>query len=73
MTRLIVDQPVTQDEVRTPGTVLVTGGTGGVGRLLARHLVTNHGVGHLLLTSRRGPDAPEAPEIEAEPRHSGLR
>ncbi|KOU85304.1 hypothetical protein ADK61_05540, partial [Streptomyces sp. XY66] len=34
------------------GTVLITGGTGGLGRILARHLVTRHGVRHLLLTSR---------------------
>nr|WP_206337377.1 type I polyketide synthase [Streptomyces sp. Z26] len=38
-------------------TVLITGGTGGLGSLLARHLVTEHGVKHLLLTSRRGPEA----------------
>ncbi|GGY80264.1 hypothetical protein GCM10010300_25290 [Streptomyces olivaceoviridis] len=36
------------------GTVLVTGGTGSLGRLLARHLVTRHGVRHLLLTGRGG-------------------
>ncbi|WP_254897423.1 type I polyketide synthase [Amycolatopsis sp. Hca4] len=34
--------------------------------MLARHLVTEHGVRHLLLTSRRGPDAPGAEEIRAE-------
>jgi hypothetical protein len=37
------------------GTVLVTGGTGGLGGQLARHLVAGHGVRHLLLASRRGP------------------
>ncbi|GAB2697715.1 SDR family NAD(P)-dependent oxidoreductase [Kitasatospora kifunensis] len=36
------------------GTVLITGGTGSLGRLLARHLVNEHGVKHLLLTSRTG-------------------
>ncbi len=36
------------------GTVLITGGTGGLGAVLARHLVTQHGVRRLLLTSRRG-------------------
>ncbi|OXM56472.1 polyketide synthase [Amycolatopsis thailandensis] len=36
------------------GTVLVTGGTGTLGALLARHLVTVHGVRRLVLTSRRG-------------------
>ncbi|HEY2056881.1 MAG TPA: SDR family NAD(P)-dependent oxidoreductase, partial [Amycolatopsis sp.] len=45
------------------GTVLITGGTGGLGSRLARHLVTEHGVRRLLLTSRRGPDSPGAPEL----------
>lgn len=42
------------------GTVLVTGGTGTLGGILARHLVTAHGVRHLLLAGRRGPQAPGA-------------
>ncbi|WP_197361732.1 SDR family NAD(P)-dependent oxidoreductase, partial [Streptomyces clavuligerus] len=37
------------------GTVLVTGGTGTLGGLVARHLATVHGVRHLLLTARRTP------------------
>jgi 5-hydroxydodecatetraenal polyketide synthase CpkA len=45
------------------GTVLITGGTGGLGALLARHLVTEHGVRRLLLVSRSGPDAPGAAEL----------
>ncbi|WP_254407469.1 type I polyketide synthase [Streptomyces sp. GMY02] len=48
------------------GTVLITGGTGGLGAELARHLVTGHGIKHLLLVSRRGPDAPGAKELRAE-------
>ncbi|MEU0692409.1 type I polyketide synthase [Streptomyces niveus] len=36
------------------GTVLVTGGTGTLGRLLAAHLVTEYGVRHLLLCGRSG-------------------
>uniref|UniRef100_UPI000523F7D1 KR domain-containing protein n=1 Tax=Kitasatospora aureofaciens TaxID=1894 RepID=UPI000523F7D1 len=36
------------------GTVVITGGTGGLGRLVARHLVVEHGVRDLLLLSRRG-------------------
>ncbi|MFF5563628.1 SDR family NAD(P)-dependent oxidoreductase [Streptomyces sp. NPDC012623] len=36
------------------GTVLITGGTGGLGRLLARHLVDTYGVKHLVLSSRGG-------------------
>nr|WP_268252732.1 type I polyketide synthase [Streptomyces alanosinicus] len=45
------------------GTVLVTGATGALGGLIARHLVARHGARHLLLVSRRGPDAPGAREL----------
>ncbi|MFF4354901.1 SDR family NAD(P)-dependent oxidoreductase [Streptomyces sp. NPDC001530] len=48
------------------GTVLITGGTGGLGSEVARHMVIRYGVRHLLLTSRRGMDAPGAPELLAE-------
>ncbi|MGW4081002.1 beta-ketoacyl synthase N-terminal-like domain-containing protein, partial [Streptomyces asiaticus] len=44
-------------------TALITGGTGGLGALFARHLVVSHGVRRLLLVSRRGPDAPGAAEL----------
>ncbi|MGW4079192.1 SDR family NAD(P)-dependent oxidoreductase, partial [Streptomyces asiaticus] len=53
------------------GTVLLTGGTGALGQLLARHLVAEHGVRHLLLTSRRGADAEGAAELAAELRTRG--
>ncbi|WP_367124291.1 type I polyketide synthase [Streptomyces phytohabitans] len=53
------------------GTVLITGGTGTLGGLVARHLVTRHGVRHLLLTSRRGADAPGADELAAGLRELG--
>ncbi|MFI0907716.1 type I polyketide synthase [Streptomyces sioyaensis] len=55
------------------GTVLLTGGTGLLGAALARHLVTEHGVRDLLLTSRRGPEAPGAAELEAELTALGAR
>ncbi|MCS7483121.1 type I polyketide synthase [Umezawaea endophytica] len=48
------------------GTVLVTGGTGGLGAHLARHLVADRGARNLLLVSRRGPDAPGATALKAE-------
>ncbi|MEE1757448.1 SDR family NAD(P)-dependent oxidoreductase [Streptomyces sp. SP18CS02] len=55
---------------RTPfaadGTVLITGGTSGLGALIARHLVTRHGVTRLLLTSRSGRDAAGVAELESE-------
>jgi acyl transferase domain-containing protein/NAD(P)-dependent dehydrogenase (short-subunit alcohol dehydrogenase family)/acyl carrier protein len=53
------------------GTVLVTGGTSGLGALVARHLVTTQGVRNLVLTSRRGPDAPGAAELRADLTESG--
>ncbi|PAZ10895.1 polyketide synthase, partial [Streptomyces sp. SA15] len=53
------------------GTALITGGTGTLGTLLARHLVHHHGVTHLLLTSRRGPDAPGAQELHDELTRTG--
>nr|BAF85844.1 modular polyketide synthase [Streptomyces cyaneogriseus subsp. noncyanogenus] len=54
-------------------TVLITGGTGYLGRLLARHLVVTHGVRHLLLTSRSGPTAPGTAELVAELAELGAR
>ncbi|RZL83924.1 MAG: SDR family NAD(P)-dependent oxidoreductase [Rhodococcus sp. (in: high G+C Gram-positive bacteria)] len=48
------------------GTVLVAGGTGTVGSLVARRLVTDHGARHVLLTSRRGPDAEGADPLRRE-------
>ncbi|WP_327224548.1 SDR family NAD(P)-dependent oxidoreductase [Streptomyces platensis] len=47
-------------------TVLITGGTGTLGGMLARHLVTERGARHLMLLGRRGPDAPGAAELTAE-------
>nr|WP_237287673.1 type I polyketide synthase [Streptomyces autolyticus] len=53
------------------GTALVTGATGTLGGLVARHLVAEHGVRRLLLLSRRGADAHGAAELVAELRESG--
>ncbi|MFJ7152411.1 type I polyketide synthase [Streptomyces sp. NPDC100445] len=65
--------PADQGETTRPGraldpegTVLVTGGTGTLGALTARHLVTDHGVRRLLLLSRRGPAADGAPALSEE-------
>ncbi|WP_328407811.1 type I polyketide synthase [Nocardia sp. NBC_00403] len=52
--------------LRPDGTVLITGGTGGLGALLARHLITAYDVRSVVLASRRGPDAPGAAELQAE-------
>ncbi|MFH9612750.1 SDR family NAD(P)-dependent oxidoreductase [Streptomyces pratensis] len=48
------------------GTVLITGGTGALGREVARHLVTGHGATRLVLLSRGGADAPGAGELREE-------
>ncbi|MFI0976755.1 type I polyketide synthase [Streptomyces sp. NPDC021093] len=53
------------------GTVLITGGTGGLGAELTRHVVTTYGVRHLLLLSRGGPRAEGAEELREELRELG--
>ncbi|EST20286.1 hypothetical protein N566_28255, partial [Streptomycetaceae bacterium MP113-05] len=59
--------PADSEDDHTPfdpdGTVLITGGTGRLGRALSHHLVAEHGVRHLLLTSRSGPNAAGAAEL----------
>ncbi|MGQ5668665.1 SDR family NAD(P)-dependent oxidoreductase, partial [Streptomyces sp. ECR2.10] len=52
-------------EPRFTGTTLITGGTGIIGAHVARHLA-RQGAEHLLLVSRRGPDAPGADELRRE-------
>ncbi|MWA08889.1 SDR family NAD(P)-dependent oxidoreductase [Streptomyces sp. BA2] len=63
--------PTTSDGPWPPrGTVLITGGTGGLGAHAARWLAAN-GAEHLLLVSRRGPDAPGADALRAELAEAG--
>ncbi|MFE2185202.1 type I polyketide synthase [Streptomyces sp. NPDC059455] len=57
---------------RARGTVLVTGGTGGLGGQAARWLARS-GAEHLVLTSRRGPEAPGAAELREELEGLGAR
>jgi acyl transferase domain-containing protein/acyl carrier protein len=54
------------------GTVLITGGTGGIGAEVARWLVAE-GARDLVLTGRRGLSAPGAPELAAELTAAGAR
>ncbi|MGW3450692.1 type I polyketide synthase [Streptomyces sp. NPDC001076] len=77
LVRRLVRAPLPRRTVRpapwTPrGTVLVTGGTGGVGGHLARWLA-ERGAEHLVLAGRRGPRAPGAAELAAELEASGTR
>ncbi|MGW0517176.1 type I polyketide synthase [Crossiella sp. NPDC003009] len=55
----------------THHTVLITGGTGTLGALVARHLATRHPGIHLLLTSRSGLNAPGAADLATELRDLG--
>ncbi|WP_344340770.1 type I polyketide synthase, partial [Streptomyces rhizosphaericus] len=57
---------------RARGTVLVTGGTGALGGHVARWLARS-GAEHLVLTSRRGLDAPGASELRDELEALGAR
>ena len=55
------------------GTVLITGGTGALGALVARHLVGEHGVRSVLLASRRGDTADGATALRAELQEAGAQ
>jgi acyl transferase domain-containing protein/NADPH:quinone reductase-like Zn-dependent oxidoreductase/NADP-dependent 3-hydroxy acid dehydrogenase YdfG/acyl carrier protein len=52
------------------GTTLITGGTGALGALVARHLAAQ-GARHLLLLSRGGPDSEGAKRLRAELAEAG--
>ncbi|MEU9559929.1 SDR family NAD(P)-dependent oxidoreductase [Streptomyces fumanus] len=73
-----LDEPVPVEPGPRPwvpdgeGTYLVTGGLGGFGAATARWLA-ERGVRHLALVSRRGADAPDAPEVLAQLRRHGAR
>ncbi|MEU7786526.1 type I polyketide synthase [Amycolatopsis sp. NPDC049159] len=54
------------------GTVLITGGTGALGAAIARRLA-EQGTGRLVLTSRRGLDAPGAEDLVAELEAAGAK
>ena len=66
----VVINPASMPAVRG-GTVLITGGTGMVGRHLARHLVARWGVGRVVLLSRSGPAAAMPAEFVEQLRELG--
>ncbi|MER7419612.1 type I polyketide synthase, partial [Micromonospora peucetia] len=68
--RLVPATPPAGEGWRPSGTVLVTGGTGALGRHVARWLLAN-GAAEVVLASRRGPDAPGAAELLDELTGSG--
>ncbi|MFQ6148740.1 SDR family NAD(P)-dependent oxidoreductase, partial [Streptomyces seoulensis] len=74
LTRAALDQGAADARPLDPrGTVLITGGTGALGALVARHLVGEHRVRNLILAGRRGPDAPGASELATELTALGAR
>jgi acyl transferase domain-containing protein/NAD(P)-dependent dehydrogenase (short-subunit alcohol dehydrogenase family)/D-arabinose 1-dehydrogenase-like Zn-dependent alcohol dehydrogenase/acyl carrier protein len=62
--KIVLTVPVSRPE--SEGTVLITGGTGGLGAMLARHYVTERGARNLLLVSRSGQAAPGAARVREE-------
>ena len=64
-----IESPTPQER----GTVLVTGGTGGLGGLVARHLVAGWGVRSVVLASRGGPSAEGADRLAGELEALGAR
>ncbi|MGW6787769.1 type I polyketide synthase [Streptomyces chartreusis] len=65
-------EPSAANPWRTSGTVLVTGGTGALGSRLA-HWAVARGAAHVLLLSRRGPDAPGADALVKQLAELGAR
>ncbi|GDY52027.1 hypothetical protein SVIO_026500 [Streptomyces violaceusniger] len=74
LTRRLVRAPrrAPRAEWRPRGTVLVTGGTGGLGAQVARWLARS-GAEHVVLVSRRGPEAPGASALREELEAAGPR
>ncbi|MGW3123030.1 type I polyketide synthase, partial [Streptomyces sp. NPDC001107] len=70
--RIVPAAPAALSTWAPQGTVLVTGGTGGIGAQVARWLAAR-GAEHLVLTGRRGPQASGAAELRAELQASGAR
>ncbi|MBB4789345.1 beta-ketoacyl reductase [Streptomyces rapamycinicus] len=56
LTRTHAEEPEPERTWDPDGTVLITGGSGVLAGIAARHLVTERGVRHLLLLSRSAPD-----------------
>jgi NADPH:quinone reductase-like Zn-dependent oxidoreductase/acyl carrier protein len=63
--KIVLTIPPDPAAPRKPGTVLVTGGTGMLGRLVAEHVAGADRVSGLLLLSRSGPAAPGVSALAA--------
>ncbi|WP_459797732.1 type I polyketide synthase, partial [Mycobacterium riyadhense] len=71
--KVVLTMPATLTDTLAQGTVLVTGGTGMAGAVLARHVVAAYGVGHVVLASRGGDTAPGVTQVVAELEALGAR
>ncbi|MBC3839557.1 KR domain-containing protein [Streptacidiphilus sp. 4-A2] len=70
--KIVLTVPPDPAAARTPGTVLITGGTGTLGGLVARHLAATGRATRAVLTSRSGPAARGAAALAAELATAGL-
>ncbi|MBO0880413.1 MAG: zinc-binding dehydrogenase, partial [Mycobacterium sp.] len=71
--KLVLTVPSIPSTPGLDGTVLITGGTGTLGGLVATHLVSHYGVRNLVLVSRRGPAAKGADQLHEQLCASGAR
>jgi NADPH:quinone reductase-like Zn-dependent oxidoreductase/acyl carrier protein len=69
--KLVLVIPPDPAAPRRAGTVLVTGGTGMLGGLVAKHLAATRRAGGVVLSSRSGPAAAGVPELAADLAGSG--
>ncbi len=66
LARVKADEEAKTEPIDPERTVLITGGLSGLGALIARHLAEHDGARHLLLLSRRGPEAKGADELKQD-------
>ncbi|MFF2010710.1 type I polyketide synthase, partial [Streptomyces sp. NPDC058195] len=71
LTRADAPAPAPDRVLDPEGTVLITGGTTGLGALFAKHYAKTYGAKHLLLVSRRGTNAPGVTQLVTELTHLG--
>jgi polyketide synthase 1/15 len=71
--KVVLTMPSALADDLAEGTVLITGATGMVGAVLARHMVGAYGVRHVVLASRRGDRAEGAAALAAELTRAGAQ
>jgi polyketide synthase 7 len=69
--KVVLTMPDSTSDALAAGTVLITGGTGMAGAVLARHVVHRYGARHVVLASLRGDRAEGAGELVAELTQAG--